>query len=51
MMNSAAMLRTPGVTEARALNITLKTHMADMHAMMLEKKARGCRTVMEFLLT
>ena len=41
----------PGVAAARALSVTLKTHRADMHAMMLAKKAHARGTVMELLLT
>ena len=50
-MNSAAMLRTPGVAVARDLRFTLKMRRADMHAMMLAKKARRHGAVMELLLT
>ena len=50
-MNSAAMLKTPGVAVAKALSVTLKTRRADMHAMMLAKKARNRGIVMGLLLT
>ena len=50
-MNSAAMLKTPGVTTAKSLSITLKTRRADMHAMMLAKKVRCRGIVMGLLLT
>ena len=49
--NIAVMLKTPGVATTKALNITLKTRRADMHAMMLAKRARGRRIVMGLLLT
>ena len=42
---------TPSVVVAKALSVTLKTRRADMHAMMLEKRARDRGIMMGLLLT
>ena len=50
MTNRAAMLRTPGIATARALNATLKTRRADTHIMVQEKRACGRRIEMGLLI-
>ena len=50
MMKGAVMLMTPGIAVAKALSVTLKTGRADMHAMMLARKAHGHGIMMELLL-